>query len=196
MVRFDAGTALLVVDVQNDFADPKGALYVAGGETVLPLVNAMLADAVAAGAAVVYSRDWHPASTPHFQKFGGVWPVHCVGGSWGAEFHPRLHLVDGAEHVLKGAGGEDGYSAFSVRDPASGATSATQLEAILRARGIERLVVVGLATDYCVRETALDALRLGFDTTVVRAAVAAVDLERGDGERALEAIVAAGGHVE
>ena len=85
-VRYDTKTALLVVDVQNDFADPKGSLYVEEGEKVVPVINREIERARAAGALVVYTQDWHPEVTPHFQKYGGVWPVHCVRGSWGAAF--------------------------------------------------------------------------------------------------------------
>jgi len=140
----------------------------------------------------VYSQDWHPDSTPHFQKDGGVWPVHCVGETWGAQFHPKLRVLEDAEYLKKGTGGEDGYSVFTVRDPQTGREASTALERILHGRGIRRLVIVGLATDYCVKETALDARRLGFETVVIRDAVAAVNLEEGDGERALEAVRQAG----
>ena len=88
-VDYDRETALVVVDVQNDFADPNGNLYVTGGEDVVPVINGEIADARSAGARVVYTADWHPASTPHFAKDGGIWPVHCVGDTWGAAFHPN-----------------------------------------------------------------------------------------------------------
>src|SRR5438876_6634029 len=122
---YDAKAALIVVDVQNDFADPKGSLSVAGGAAIVPLINAEIEKAVAEGGLVVYSQDWHPATTPHFDKDGGIWPVHCVAETWGAAFFPALQVVPGAEVIRKCSGGEDGYSAFSVRDPNSGATSAT-----------------------------------------------------------------------
>ncbi len=194
MSRYDASTALVVVDVQNDFADPAGGLSVQGGEEVVPVVNEEVAAATAAGATVVYTQDWHPESTPHFAKDGGTWPVHCLGGSWGAELHPALRVQ--GESVRKGVGGEDGYSGFTVRDPVTGEESPTPLADLLRSRGVERVVVIGIATDYCVKETALDAARLGFATTVLRDAVRAVDLEPGDGERALTEMAAAGVAVE
>jgi nicotinamidase/pyrazinamidase len=150
--------------------------------------------ALAAGAVVVYTQDWHPESTPHFRKDGGIWPVHCVGGTWGAELHPSLH-VEG-EIVRKGTDGRDGYSGFSVRDPVSGDTEPTTLERILRERGVERIVVAGLATDYCVVETVLDATRLGFATSVLSDAIRAVELEPGDGERAIQRMHEAGATVE
>src|SRR6476659_821806 len=112
--RYGPQTALVVVDVQNDFADPSGSLFVKGAAEILPLVNSEAKLATEAGAFVVYTQDWHPESTPHFAKDGGVWPVHCVGGSWGAEFHPALSVMGPSIH--KGANGEDGYSAFSMKD--------------------------------------------------------------------------------
>lgn len=187
--------ALIVVDVQNDFADPSGSLYVPGGEVLVEAINREIEKATEAGALVVYSRDWHPETTPHFQDHGGVWPVHCVGNTYGSEFHPDLLQVEGAHHVLKGTGGEDGYSAFSLRDPTSGEISSTELADLLEEHNIENVVIVGLATDYCVKETALDALRLGLGVTVLRSGVGAVDLQPGDGERALAMIEAEGGNV-
>jgi len=193
-VRYDTKTALLVVDVQNDFADPKGSLYVEEGEKVVPVINREIEIARAAGALVVYTQDWHPDVTPHFQKYGGVWPVHCVRGSWGASFAPELR-VEG-EVVRKGTGAEDGYSGFSVADVQTGIRKPTELESLLRSHGVERVVIIGLATDYCVKETALDALRIGFVTTVLREGIRAVNLKESDGERALEEIRQAGALVE
>ncbi len=195
MTTFDAATALVVVDVQNDFADRRGSLYVPGAEDALLVINRAIEEASEASAPIIYSRDWHPEQTPHFQAYGGVWPAHCVAESWGAEFHPTLRVTEGGHQVLKGVGDEDGYSAFSVRSHGSGETSPTQLEEILRRENVRRIVVVGLATDYCARETALDGLQRGFEVTVLQSAVRAVDLEPGDGERALDAIRAAGGVV-
>jgi nicotinamidase/pyrazinamidase len=188
--EYDSRTALVVVDVQNDFADPAGSLSVSGGDAILPVVNAEVEAATAAGALVARTQDWHPPSTPHFQKDGGIWPVHCVRDTWGAELHPEL-VADGPI-VRKGTNGEDGYSGFTMRDPVSGETIPTELEALLREGGVERVVVCGLATDYCVKATALDAVDLGFETSVLAAAVRAVDLQPGDGDRAIEEMAAAG----
>jgi nicotinamidase/pyrazinamidase len=192
--HYDAKTALLVVDVQNDFADPEGNLYVQGGEAVVDLINDEVRAAKAAGAAVVYTQDWHPEVTPHFAKDGGTWPVHCVGGTWGAELHPKL-LVEG-ERVRKGTGGEDGYSGFTMIHPATGDTSSTGLAELLRSRGVERVVIAGLATDYCVKATALDAIDLGYPTTVLQATTRAVDLHPGDGDRAIAEMRQSGVTVE
>lgn len=193
---YGADTALVVVDVQNDFADPRGSLSVPGGEAVVAAVNAEIAVARAAGAVVAFTQDWHPPTTPHFAKDGGIWPVHGVRDTWGAAFHPALDVAEGDLVVRKGVGGEDGYSGFTVRNPDTGEETPTPLEAELRARGVTKVVVVGLATDYCVRDTAADAARLGFATTVLRRAVAAVDLEPGDGDRALQTLISAGVTVE
>ncbi len=193
MPGYDLATALVVVDVQNDFADPKGSLSVSGGESILPLIDREILAASGAGALVVYSQDWHPPSTPHFEKDGGIWPVHCVGATWGAAFHPDLR-VDGPV-VRKGSDGGDGYSAFSVRDPESGETRATSMEEILRERQIERLVICGLATDYCVVETVVDARMLGFVVEVIAAGIRAVDLQAGDGERAITRMRDAGAEI-
>jgi nicotinamidase/pyrazinamidase len=190
MASYARRTALIVVDVQNDFADPGGGLYVAGGDAIIPAVNAEVAAAREAGAQVLYTTDWHPAATPHFAKDGGVWPTHCVKGTWGAQLHPELH-VDG-DIVRKGVGGEDGYSGFAVRDPTTGEEATTGLAALLRARGVQRVVVVGIAGDVCVKATALDARRAGFDTTVLRAATASVNLQPGDEDRAFAELEAAG----
>ena len=189
---YDAGVALLVVDVQNDFADPAGSLYVHGGEEVPALINVELAAARAAGALVVFTQDWHPAETPHFVTSGGIWPVHCVGGTWGAELHPALDAAPSEPRIRKGTGGEDGYSGFTMADPLTGEKASTGLEALLRQAGIERVVVAGLATDYCVKATALDAVALGFETAVLREGIRAVDLVPGDGDRAVAEMQAAG----
>lgn len=192
-IAYDPQTALVVVDVQNDFAHPDGGLYVREGEQVVPLINDEIARAKAAGATVVYTADWHPPSTPHFLKDGGVWPVHCVAGTWGAEFHADL-VVDGPV-VRKGANGEDGYSGFTMRDPVTEATVATELAGLLRGAGVTKLVVCGLATDYCVKATALDGLTEGFTVRLLSDAIRAVDLEAGDGDRAIEQFERAGGTV-
>lgn len=193
MVAYTPTTALLVVDLQNDFASPRGNLSVRDGEAVVPIANAEIARARAAGSLVAYTADWHPATSPHFAKDGGTWPDHCIADTWGAEFHPGL-VVDGPV-IRKGVAGEDGYSGFSTRDPETDERASTELGDLLRDRGITDLVLCGLATDYCVLQTALDGIREGFGVTVLRDAVRAVDLEPGDGERALASIAKAGGTV-
>ena len=188
--RYGPQTALVVVDVQNDFADPQGSLFVKGAASILPLVNSEVRIATEAGAFVVYTQDWHPEDTPHFAKDGGIWPVHCVADTWGAAFHPALSVAGPSIH--KGTNGEDGYSGFTMRHPTSGETTPTDLEALLRERDITSVVVVGLATDYCVSATAIDAASLGFETEVLQDAIAAVDLKAGDGRAAIGAMSAAG----
>lgn len=189
---YDARTALIVVDVQNDFARPDGNLYVPGADETIPAINREIAAAHSAGARVVYTQDWHPPSTPHFEKDGGVWPTHCVQDSWGAELHEGLQVLDDAPVVRKGTDGEDGYSAFSVRDPQSGAEAPTELESLLKRGEVERVTVVGLAQDVCVKETVLDAQRLGFGATLVTDATRPVEMDEGDGQRSLKAMADAG----
>jgi nicotinamidase/pyrazinamidase len=193
-VAYDAETALVVVDVQNDFADPAGSLSVAGADGVIEAINTEIAAAKAAGAPVVYTQDWHPSHTPHFVTEGGPWPVHCVAGTWGAELHPRL-TVDGPA-VRKATGQEDGYSGFSMRDVPSGQVLPTGLDAVLRELGVKRVVIAGLALDYCVKETALDAVKLGYEAVVLRRATAPVEVNEGDGAQAEADIVAAGVEVD
>ncbi len=192
MRRYDPATALIVVDVQNDFADPAGSLSIAGGEGVVPTIDGEVAKATVAGGLVVFTQDWHPKVTPHFAKDGGIWPVHCIADTWGAALHPDLVTAMGARRIRKGSNGEDGYSGFTMRDPTTGEETSTELDALLRDGGIERVVVVGLATDYCVKATAIDAVRLGYETSLLTDAIAAVDLAPDDGTRAIEEMAAAG----
>jgi nicotinamidase/pyrazinamidase len=188
--RYGPNVALVVVDVQNDFADPSGSLSVKGGAEIVPLLNAEIERALQAGAAVVYTQDWHPAHTPHFAQDGGIWPVHCVADGPGAELYPDL-IVKGPV-IRKGTHGEDGYSGFSMRNPAGGVPVPTDLDATLARGGATRLVVCGLATDYCVKATALDGVRLGYDTAVLLDGIRAVNLQPGDGEKALDEMAEAG----
>lgn len=179
--------ALLVVDVQNDFC-PGGALAVPEGDRVVPVLNDWLDRWARAGAPVYASRDWHPIATTHFATFGGRWPPHCVAGSPGAAFHPALRLPPHAIIVTKGnESGADGYSAFEGRTSAG-----TSLADDLRARHVTHLVVGGLATDYCVRASVLDALRHGFEVSVIEEAIRGVEVTPGDAERAIDEMKAAG----
>ena len=189
-MRMDRQAALLVVDVQNDFADPAGSLSVRGGAEIVPRIDREIEAACADGRPVFYTQDWHPESTPHFRKDGGIWPVHCVADTWGADLHPDL-IVDGPV-VRKGTDGSDGYSGFTTRDPRSGEPSVTPLDAMLREAGVTKVVICGLATDYCVLETVLDACRLGYGVEVLTEAIRAVDLEPGDGGRAIDSMRRAG----
>jgi nicotinamidase/pyrazinamidase len=187
---YGSHVALIVVDVQNDFAHPEGSLFVTTAPRIIDAVNEAARSATSTDALVVRTQDWHPASTPHFHKDGGIWPVHCVRDTWGASFDDRLEATGPV--VRKGTGGEDGYSGFTVRDPESGAEEPTGLHEILREGGITDVVICGLATDYCVKETALDAVRLGYRTTLLADAIGAVDIRAGDGARAIAAMYAAG----
>ncbi len=182
-----AGTAILVVDVQLDFC-PGGALAVPDGDRVVPVLNQVLCASYARRLTVYASRDWHPPGSSHFLPGGGAWPVHCVAGSPGARFHPDLRLPDGTLIVSKGIdANSDGYSAFE-----GCLADGTTLADDLRRRGITNLVTGGLATDYCVRHSVLDAIRKGWRVTLVTDAIAPVQLTPGDGELALAEMRAAG----
>lgn len=191
-MQYGPTTALIVVDIQNDFADPDGALSVPGAADAVIAANREIAAASRAGSLVVATQDWHPERTPHFVTDGGPWPVHCVGGTWGAELHDTLQLPTDTPRVRKGANGEDGYSGFTMRDPDTGDSTPTELAGILREAGVEAVAVIGLATDYCVKATALDAIGVGLRTTVLTDAIASVDLVAGDGARALDELQVAG----
>lgn len=184
--RYRADTALVVVDMQNDFVHPDGTLHVGGAPEALGRVNEEIAAAREVGCPVVFTQDWHPPDTPHFVERGGTWPPHCVRNTWGAELHADLDVDADPTIVRKGTGHEDGYSGFTVLDLAADTDVPTELDALLRERDVDRVVIVGVATDVCVRATALDAARLGYTTEVVADATAAVDLEPGDGARALD----------
>lgn len=179
--------ALLIVDVQNDFC-PGGALGVPEGDRVVEPLSRAAQRFAEAGLPVFASRDWHPAATGHFKEYGGIWPPHCVQGSPGAGFHPGLRLPAGTVIISKGiAPDSDSYSAFEgTRD--DGAT----LGSCLAVLGVTHLYVGGLATDYCVRSSVLDALQAGLKVTVLTDCVAGVDLKPGDSERALEEMILAG----
>jgi nicotinamidase/pyrazinamidase len=179
--------ALLIVDVQNDFC-PGGALAVAEGQAVVPLLNQYMERAAAAGVPIFASRDWHPAQTAHFREHGGQWPPHCVQGTPGAEFHPDLRLPEGTVVVSKGLNPVDeGYSLFEgkLEDGRDALTA-------LRELGVTRVHVGGLATDYCVRATTLDALAARFDVFLLEDAIRAVEVQPGDEERAIKAMREAG----
>lgn len=191
-ISYTPTTALVVVDMQNDFADPQGNLYVPGGDQIVSVVNEAIRAARAAAATVIYTQDWHPPTTPHFAKDGGTWPVHCVADTWGAQLHPDLDVDPTAPVVRKGVDGGDGYSGFSVRDPVSGQRASTELGGHLEAAGATRLVVTGLAADVCVKETALDGVRLGYEVVVPTDGTRAVELEPGDGDRAMDELRVAG----
>ncbi|MBK5224719.1 MAG: isochorismatase family protein [Acidimicrobiia bacterium] len=194
-IEYGRTDALVVVDMQNDFAHPDGSLYVVGGDAVVSLVNEQIQAAREAGAFVAYTQDWHPPETPHFVTDGGTWPVHCVRDTWGAELHDGLDVPEAVAPVRKGTGQADGYSGFTVLDLATDTSEPTELDSLLRERGVERVVVVGIATDVCVKATALDAVDLGYDTVVIAHATAAVDLAEGDGDRALAEMVSDGATV-
>ena len=178
---------LIIVDVQNDFC-PGGALGVQNGDEIVPILNRYIDKFRAAGLRVIATRDWHPERTSHFKRYGGVWPDHCVQGTPGAAFHSNLRLASDIIVMSKGMGAdEDSYSAFHGKDE-----SGTSLAEVLQGFGVERLFIGGLATDYCVKQTALDALSQGFKVVVLRDAIRGVNLAPDDSEKALREMLAAG----
>ena len=176
--------ALIMVDVQNDFC-PGGTLAVAHGDEVVAPLNSLAQEFLACGEPVFKSRDWHPPQTKHFADEGGTWPVHCVQNTKGAEFHPKLIDDIHIRTISKGLGDTDCYSAFDETD----------LDLQLRRLGIEEVWVGGLATDYCVKSTVLDALKKGYKVKALADAMRAVDVNPGDGERAIEEMRQAGAEI-
>jgi nicotinamidase/pyrazinamidase len=182
--------ALIVVDVQNDFCSG-GTLAVQDGDQVVAVLNRYIDQFTQGGLPIFATRDWHPEKTSHFISGGGPWPPHCIQGSWGAQFHPELKLPPETVMVSAGMGSdEDGYSGFLGRDE-----SGARLAALLRRRGVERIFVGGLATDYCVKHTVLDGLKEGFKVVLLADAVRGVNLNAGDSERAIEEMLHAGAEV-
>lgn len=180
-------SVLLVVDMQVDFC-PGGSLAVPGGDAIIPVINRYIEIFRAHGVPVIVTRDWHPPVTSHFREFGGLWPSHCVQESAGAQFHPALKLPEDVIIVSKGMDpSRDDYSSFRAILKTGGF-----LQDLLKEKGMTKLFICGLATDYCVRETSLDALHAGLAVTVLKDAVRGVDLEAGDSARALEEITTAG----
>ena len=173
--------ALIVVDVQNDFC-PGGTLAVAHGDEVIVPLNRLIDEFLDSGEPVFKTRDWHQPTTKHFKDYGGTWPVHCVQNTKGAEFHPQLKDDPRIRIISKGLGDTDCYSGFDETD----------LAQQLRNADVEEVLVGGLATDYCVKNTVLDAIKQGFAVKALEDAMRPVDLQAGDGERALEEMRAAG----
>jgi nicotinamidase/pyrazinamidase len=171
----------VIVDPQVDFC-PGGTLAVPRGDEVFEPINRLMPRFQH----VVASKDWHPRDHRYFQEFGGPWPYHCLQGTPGAEFHPKLNASGIQETFHKGMDPDlDGYSAFA----------GTGLADAMRARGVRRLFIAGLATDYCVKATAVEARDNGFEAYVLTDAIRPVEVEPGDGERALQTMAAAGAHL-
>jgi nicotinamidase/pyrazinamidase len=181
-LRPNATDALLIVDVQNDFL-PGGTLAVPGGDAVIPVLNSTIALFTRLSLPIFATRDWHPADHCSFRAQGGPWPPHCIAGSSGAAFPAALRLPDSTVVLSKATDPrQDAYSGFE----------GTALASLLRARGVQRLFVGGLATDYCVLNTVLDGLKQGFRVVLMVDAIRAVELHAGDGYRAIEAMTVAG----
>jgi nicotinamidase/pyrazinamidase len=181
LVEIDKHTALVVVDVQKDFC-PGGALAVHEGDKVIPVLNKYIEKFRKAGAPIIFTRDWHPPDHSSFKTQGGPWPPHCIQNSEGAKVHPNLSIPLEGEIVSKADKKDEAYSFFQ----------GTDLAAKLHQRGIKRLLVGGLATDYCVKETVLDGLKHGFEVYHLDDASRGVEVNPGDSERALKEMVAKG----
>jgi nicotinamidase/pyrazinamidase len=181
-IKLTLGDALLIIDVQNDFL-PGGRLPVAHGDEIVRPLNHYIRRFVAQHRPIIASRDWHPPNHCSFRKRGGRWPVHCVAGSEGAQFPPALALPKTTVIVSKAVGSDhDTYSAFEK----------TGLAAELRNQGIRRLFVGGLATEYCVRAAIEDALKEGFEAILLTDAIRPIEVEPGNGDRAIQRMVQAG----
>jgi nicotinamidase/pyrazinamidase len=180
------GDALLIIDVQNDFC-PGGALAVPEGDKIIPVLNQWITEANAKGVPIFASRDWHPRNHISFKERGGPWPPHCVKGTFGAAFHPDLRLPPDGEIVNKAEESDkDSYSAFG----------GTDLADRLREANVKNIWIGGLAQDYCVRATALDAIHNGFTVHLITGATRAVNVHAGDGQKALDEIRDAGAILE
>ena len=185
MHMIDQKKALIVVDVQNDFC-PGGSLAVANGDEVVAPLNELMKEFLDRGEPVFKTRDWHPATAKHFAAYGGIWPVHCVRNTPGAEFHPGLFDDPRITIISKGIDeSADGYSGFD----------GTNLAQILRDQEVKEVWVGGLATDYCVKHTVLDALQQGFAVKALTDAMRAVNLNPTDGEKAIEEMRNAGAEI-
>ncbi len=179
--------ALLIVDVQNDFC-PGGALGIKDGDEIIPAINKYIKIFAAKKLPIFASRDWHPKKTTHFKKFGGVWPVHCVQGTKGAEFHPKLKLPKEAILLYKGMDPEkDSYSAFQAQDE-----NGMSLANLLKILDMKELYIAGLATDYCVKFTTHDAIRQGFKVKILLDAIKGVNLKPNDSENVIREMVKIG----
>lgn len=178
-------TALIVVDVQNDFC-PGGSLAVNDGDKIIPYINSLIKYFTDKKLPVFYTKDWHPANHCSFVENRGIWPKHCVAGTYGAEFHKNLIITEHAEVILKANKSDtDSYSGFQ----------STSLHSKLKKLNIEKIVVVGLATDYCIKNTVLDALKLKYKTVVIQEGIKAVNINQGDESKAKEEMIANGAEI-
>jgi len=179
--------ALVIVDVQNDFC-PGGALGVPQGDKIIPAINKYIKVFSSKKLPIFVTRDWHPVRTKHFKDFGGVWPVHCIQNTRGAAFHPKLKLPKEAIFLYKGMDPEkDSYSAFQAQE-----LNGTGFAHLLKLLKVNELYICGLATDYCVRFSTLDALKHGVKVKILIDAIKGVDLKKGDSQKAIKEMIRKG----
>lgn len=179
--------ALLIVDVQNDFC-PGGALAVPEGDKIIPTINKYIKIFAKNNLPIFATRDWHPVRTKHFKEFGGAWPAHCIQNTPGASFHPKLKLTKSAIFLYKGMDpGKDSYSAFEAED-----SRCVPLPKILKRLGVKEIYIAGLATDYCVKYTSIDALKAGFKVKILMDAIKGVNLKPNDSIEAIKEMVKRG----
>ncbi len=179
--------ALLIVDVQNDFC-PDGALSVPEGNEIVPILNEYIEYFLKEKSSIIFTRDWHPRKTKHFKEFGGLWPEHCIENTKGAEFYPDLKLPKEAIVISKGTDPtKDGYSAFEATD-----FEGNDLFSLLKGLKVQQIYIGGLATDYCVRQTTLAALKYGFNVKLLMDGIKGVDVTPGDSKAAIEEMLNAG----
>ena len=173
MVQYNKYVALLVIDFQNDFSDPQGSHYIPGASEIVSHINAEINLCRASEGEVIYTQDWHPGKTKHFASHNGRVGEHCVRNSWGAQIHPDLEIS--GDVLRKGIEGEDAFSCFSVRDLETGIVKPTLMETLLHDRNIQKIVFVGLSTDFCIRDSAIEVLLKGFEVAVVSNCVCSTD---------------------
>lgn len=187
----EVNQGLLLIDIQNDFC-PHGALPVPEGDKIIPFLNKYIAIFQKANFLIAATRDWHPPVTKHFKQYGGLWPAHCIQNTWGAQFHPSLELPADTIIFTKGtAETKEGYSGFDGVDP-----QGIPMYNFLQSRHISTLSIGGLATDYCVKRTVLDALNFGFKVNLLTDAIKGIDLRPGDSQRSINEMSSRGAQLK
>jgi nicotinamidase/pyrazinamidase len=182
--------ALIIVDFQNDFL-PGGALAVPDGNKIIPVLNEYISLFINHHLPIIATRDWHPRKTRHFKQYGGLWPPHCIQNTWGAQFHPDLHLPSDTIIISKGTGeAQEGYSGFEGVDH-----SGKPLIDVLKDNQIFHLSIGGLATDYCVKATVIESAKFGFRVNLLTDAIMGIDIQPFDSRKAIDEMVIHGANL-